>query len=224
MNLYLFPAATTSRAVHALCVHEDLDVDVTVVDLTKGQHHQPPFCELNPNRLVPALDDDGFVLTEASAILRYLASKADSPLYPKDPMQRARVDERIAWFEANLYKDFGFSFVYPQLMDHHRRRSEEANEATIEFGRAQSRRWLSVLDRHYLADGQTYLVGDQLTIADLLGASIVGLGELVRCSFADYPNVRRWYRAVTGQPCFTEVNGAFLGFAESLGGQSFAEL
>src|SRR4051812_17055316 len=124
MDLYVFRAATTSRAVLAFCDAANIDVTVKDVDLMKGEQHQPPFATLNPNGLVPVLVDDGFVLTEASAILRYLANKTRSPLYPDDLRARARVDELLAWFEANFYKDFGFQYVYPSVMPHHARGSD----------------------------------------------------------------------------------------------------
>lgn len=224
MKLYANYVATTSRAVLAFCEHTGVDVDLAEVDLMNGEHHQPEFASLNPNRLIPVLDDDGFIVTEASAILRYLAEKAHSDLYPLDPQDRARVNELIAWFEANFYKDFGFQFVYPQLFPHHSRGTEEANRATIEFGRDQACARLTVLDRHYLAEGRKFLVRDRLTIADFFGASILSLGDLVHCSFADYPNVSGWYEAVAEIDAWKRVNGPFRGFAASLAGKNFVGL
>ena len=81
MDLYVNQAATTSRAVLAFCDAASIAVEVKDVDIMRGEQHQPAFAALNPNRLVPLLVDDDFVLTEAPAILRYLASKAESPLY-----------------------------------------------------------------------------------------------------------------------------------------------
>lgn len=224
MKLYANSVATTSRAVLALCRAENIPVDLHEVDLMAGEHHQPPLSEINPNRQIPVLDDDGFVLTEASAILRYLARRTESPLYPTEPEARARVDELVAWFEANFYRDFGFQFVYPQLFPHHSRGSEEANRATIEWGREKSRSWLAVLDRHFLGGGKIWLVGDRLTIADYFGASILSLGELVQCRFGGYPNVRRWYDGVRSDASWAEVNVPFEGFAASLRGQKFLGL
>ncbi len=216
MDLYVFRAATTSRAVLAFCELARIPLNVKDVDITRGEHHAPAFAALNPSRLVPVLDDDGFILTQASAILRYLASKTPTPLYPADLRTRARIDELIAWFEADFNKDFGFQYVYPQLLPHHARGTAEATQRTVEWGRDRSRTWLSVLDGHFLADGRSLLVGDALTLADLFGAAIVSLGELVGCTFADYPNIRRWYANVTSQPSWQKINGPFSGFAASI--------
>jgi len=215
MDLYVYQAATTSRAVLAFCDAANIDVTLKDVDLMKGEHRQPPFTTLNPNGLVPVLVDDGFVLTEASAILRYLANKTRSPLYPDDLRARARVDELVAWFEANFYKDFGFSYVYPKLMPHHARGSDEATKRTVEWGYEKSKSWLSVLDRHFLSRGR-WLVGDELTIADFFGASIVSLGELVAFDLDAYPNVRRWYEAVTKHPSWVRINAPFVAFVSAM--------
>jgi glutathione S-transferase len=226
MDLYVDPAATTSRAVLAFCKAETLDVTIRPVVLMKGEHRQSAFVALNPNCMVPVLVDGDLVLTESSAILYYLANKTQSALYPKDLVPRAKVDELVAWFGTNLYKDFGYQFVYPQVIPTHRRASEEANRVTIEWGREQSNRWLAVLDHHVLGPERTYVVADRLTIADYYGASIVSLGELIGFSLAQYPNVRRWYRAITTDPSWAAINTSFLGFAEMvrLSGQTFVGL
>jgi glutathione S-transferase len=224
MHIYVNRAATTSRAVLAFCKATGLPVDIRDVDIMQGEHLEPAFVALNPNRLVPVLVDDDFVLTESSAILRYLADKSESPLYPKDLRVRARVDELIAWFEANFYKDFGFQYAYPQFLPHHARGSDEATRRTIEWGRDKSRAWLGVLDRHFLQASTAYLVDDALTIADFFGASILSLGELVGCSFEDYPNIQRWYENVASHPAWIEINGPFKGFATVLAGRKFIGL
>ena len=223
MNLYVDPISTTSRAVLALCRHESIEISVNVISLMKGEHHQPPFAGLNPNRLVPVLVDGDFVLTESSAILRYLARTQGSSLYPAEPRRAARVDELMAWFESNFYKDFGYQYVYPQLLQEHKRPGS-ANDATVEWGRTQSRRWLEVLDTHLLRECDPFLLGSNLSIADFHGAAILSLGELVGCTFQHYPNVRKWYLAVTKLESWQAVNTEFSGFARSLEGQAFITL
>lgn len=224
MRLYMNEAATTSRAVLAFMRHVDLTAELISIDLMSGEHHQAEFSNLNPNRLVPVLDDEGFVLTESGAILRYLADKTGSPLYPRALQQRARVDEMISWFEANFYKDFGFQLVYPQLFPHHSRGSHEANAATVAWGQAQARMRLEVLDQHTLGDGRRWLTGEELTIADLHGASILSLGELIGVDLTPFPRVQSWYGRVTEIESWQSVNGAFSAFVAQAGQGNFVGL
>ena len=90
MKLDMHPVSMTSRPVRLFIAESGIDVDEQMIDLMTGEHHQEPFASINPNRLVPVLDDGDFRLTESSAILKYLADKIDSTAYPKDLRQRAR--------------------------------------------------------------------------------------------------------------------------------------
>ena len=174
-----------------------------------GEHYKEPFNSYNPNHLVPVLEDDGFKLTESSAILKYLADKIGSPSYPKDLKQRARVNEMMDWLNANFYRDWGHGLIYPQVFPHMKRRSEEAQSATIELGESGARRWLQLLNDHWIGQSNAYLCGNQITIADYFGAGLVTLGELIRFDFAPYLNVRRWLTTMAKQPSWEKVNAPF---------------
>jgi glutathione S-transferase len=102
MKLYMHPVSTTSRPVMQFIADNNIKVDMEVVDILKGQHYEPAYSKLNPNHLIPMLDDDGFRLTESAAILRYLAEKTGSPTYPKDLKARAKVNEAMDWSKAWL--------------------------------------------------------------------------------------------------------------------------
>ncbi|MBC7037636.1 glutathione S-transferase, partial [Salmonella enterica subsp. enterica serovar Enteritidis] len=57
-----------------------------------------PYLALNPNALVPTIEDDGFVLWESNAILRYLAARhGGERWWPEDPVQRAQADRWMDW-------------------------------------------------------------------------------------------------------------------------------
>jgi glutathione S-transferase len=83
MKLYMHPVSMTSRPVRLFIAESGIDVDEQVVDLMAGAQHQEPFASINPNRMVPVLEDGDLRLTESSAILKYLADKIDSPAYPR---------------------------------------------------------------------------------------------------------------------------------------------
>jgi glutathione S-transferase len=224
MDLYVDPVTPTSRAILALCDAEKLAVNVKELSLAKGENRQPPFSELNPNQMVPLLVDDGLVLSESTAILRYLARKTGSRLYPASLDASARVDERMAWFQANLYRDFGFLYVYPQVIPHHRRQTDDANRLTIEWGRDRSVRWLEILDRHLLGPSRLHLVGDARTIADYFGAAMLSVGEIVGCSFQRWPNICRWYGAVAEEETWRRVQAPFSRMVEAQRGKVFVGL
>src|SRR5215468_8149694 len=113
--------------------------------------------------------------------------------------------------------------AYPQLFPHHKRRSDEAHAATIEWGQRNSQNWLKLLNDYWLGPRQ-YLCGDQITIADYFGAGIVTLGELIGCDFAPYPNVQRWLANVKKLPNWSSVNQEFYGLREMIKAQNFVRV
>src|SRR6185295_2958673 len=102
----------------------------------------------NPSRLVPMIEDGDFRLTEVSAILKYLADKCSSPAYPKDLQKRARVNERMDWFNTQFYREWGYGLLYPQLFPHLKRPDEAQQKAVIAWGKEKSKAWLKVLDEN----------------------------------------------------------------------------
>jgi glutathione S-transferase len=106
--------------------------------------------------------------------------------------------------------------VYPQAFPTHKRRSDEAQAATLEWGKERSRTWLKVLDQNLIGPKRAYLCGDSITVADYLGAEMVGLGDLIRCNYSAYPNVERWMRGMKALKSWAKVHEVFYGFAGSL--------
>ncbi len=224
MKLYYHPISTTSRPIMLFAAENGLDLEMQVVDLFKGEHVRPPYSKLNPNRLVPTLEDGDFVLTENSAILKYLADKIDSPAYPKDLRRRARVNERMDWTSTQLCSDLVYALVYPQIFDAHKRRSDEAQAATLERGRERAQAWLEVLDENVLGEGNSYLCGNEITIADYHASSYVGLAEVIGSDLSAYPNVKRWLGRMKALKTWPEVNKVIDGFAESLKGKAMVSV
>lgn len=61
--------------------------------------------QLNPQKEIPVLDDDGFLLSESIAIMQYLCDQyaPENPIYPKEPKQRALVNHRMLFNMAFYY-------------------------------------------------------------------------------------------------------------------------
>lgn len=211
MKLYCHPLTTTSRPLLLFIGDIGAAVDVQVVDIRVSEHLQPAFRAINPNHLLPALDDDGFILTESSAILKYLADRLGSELYPHDLRQRARVNERMDWIVTQISRDLAFGFVYPQIFPTHKRRSHEAQDATLEWARARARRWLEVMDRDLLGP-HPYLCGEAITIADHYAAPFIALAEVTGSTMAEYPNVVAWLSRMKGLRSWSKTFAAIDAF------------
>jgi glutathione S-transferase len=213
MKLYMHPVSMTSRPVRLFLAESGIECEEQVVDLMTGEHMREPFSTLNPNKLVPLLEDGDLRLTESSAILKYLADKANSPAYPKDLKERAKVNEIMDWFNTNFYRDFAYGMAYPQIFPHHKRPTDDVQNATIAWGKERAANWLKVLDEFWIGPKKQYLTGDRITIADYFGVCLVTLGEIVRCDFTKYPNVNRWIGNMKKLKTWDKTNEALYGLA-----------
>ena len=224
MKLYYHPASTTSRTIMMFAAQEGIALDYQLVDIFSGEHMQPDFAAVNPSRMVPVLEDGDFRLTECSAILKYLADKTGSAAYPKDLRERARVNEMMDWFNANLSRDFNYGLVYSQAFPHHKRPSDEIQAGTIAWANERARGWLAILDRDLIGPDKRFVCGPAITLADYLGAEMVGAGDLIRCDLAPYPNLKRWMDTMKALPAWPKVHEAIQGFAASLKDKPFVSV
>jgi len=220
MKLYMHPVSMTSRPVRLFIAESGINVEEVLVDLMKGEHLQETFAAVNPSKMVPVLEDGDLRLTESSAILKYLADKVNSPAYPKDLKQRAKVNEAMDWFNSNFYRDFGYGLCYPQLFPHHKRPAEAVQKATLEWARERAQAWLKILNDNILGD-RRYLVGNSITIADYFGVCLLTLGEITRCDWSKYPNVNRWVDTMKQLKSWGKVNEVLYGFAGQVKDQQF---
>ena len=79
MKFYYHPTSTTCRPILLFAAEANIPLDLQLVDLFTGEQYQPAYEAINPNHLVPVLEDEGFRLTESATILKYLAEKTGSP-------------------------------------------------------------------------------------------------------------------------------------------------
>ena len=209
MKLYYHPVSTTSRPVVLFATESDIALDYQLVDLFTGEQYQPEYAAINPSRQVPVLEDGDFRLTESSAILKYLADRTGSAAYPSDLRKRARVNERMDWLNTGFSRDFSYGFLYPQIFPFMRRSDDNVQAGTVAWGKDKALIWLKVLDEGLIGPRSAFLCGDDITLADYLGAMMVLGGEVIDCRFDAYPNVSRWLRNMKALKSWAKVNEAF---------------
>jgi len=106
MKLYYAPGAC-SLAPHIALEEAGARFELARVDLAANQQNSAEYLRVNPKARVPALVDGDFVLTEAPAILRYIAARHPSAgLWPWDPHEEARCAEWLNWLSSTIHIAF----------------------------------------------------------------------------------------------------------------------
>jgi glutathione S-transferase len=162
-----------------------------------GKLDTPEYIQLNPNRLVPTIDDHGFVLWESNAIVRHLAQRyGRGTLSPADEQTFAKADSWMDWTLSTLYGDI-ISTCFIQLV---RTTSADRNYEALELAAKRAGEKLAILNRQL--SQRHYILGDQLTIAD------IAVGTLMYRYFnMDIPrpplaNVEVWYKRLSQRPAY----------------------
>lgn len=128
----------------------------------------PAFLRLNPVGLVPVIDDEGVVIFESNAIIRYLAaSRRRSDLLPAEPRERALVEMWMDWQASDFNNSWRVAFQ--GLV---RKNPEHRDAGAIERSMAAFSRMVGVVDAQLAASGG-YIAGPRFSLADIpLGLSI----------------------------------------------------
>lgn len=157
----------------------------------------PEYGLLNPNRLVPTIDDEGFVLWESNAITRHLAQRyGRGTLSPADELGFAKADSWMDWSLTTIYSDI-ISTCFLQMI---RTPASERNVALVDAASRRAGEKLAVLDKQL--NGRHFIMGENVTIAD------VAIGTLMYRYFnlpiqrPSLPNVESWYKRLTARPAY----------------------
>ncbi|XP_041988886.1 glutathione S-transferase 1-1-like [Aricia agestis] len=197
VDLYYVPGSAPCRAVLLTARALNINLNLKLVDLHHGEHLKEDFIKLNPQHTVPTLVDEGFAVCESRAIITYLVNKyaRGSALYPDEPKARALVDQRLYFDIGTLYARFA-DYFYPQVF-------AGAPEDKEKLAKVEDA--LKILD--IFLEGQKYVAGPNLTVADLSLVAGVSSMEASEIDFKKYANVKKWYEVVKATaPGYQEAN------------------
>jgi GST-like protein len=195
IQLYAFDTPN-GRKISVALEEMGLPYAVHVVDIGKGEQHNPEFLKISPNNRIPAIvDPDGpggqpISVFESGAILYYLAEKT-SQFWP------ANLKGRVVVMEWLMFQMGGFGPMPGQA--HHFIGLE--NEADRRYGLerylAETRRLYGVMDRRLAA--HEFFAG-ALSIADFAIVGWAWRHEKHKVDLADFPQVQRWYQTMMARP------------------------
>lgn len=201
IKLFRHPLSGHAHRVELLLSLLKLPTELVFVDLAKGAHKQAEFLAINPFGQVPAIDDNGSVLSDSNAILVYLAKKYDSSgrWLPAEPLAAAKVQRwlsvaagQIAAGPATARLITVFGAPYDA-------------ESTI----ARSHALLKVVEQE-LANSP-FLAGSTPTLADVASYTYIAHAPEGNVSLADYPQVRAWLARIEALPGFVPMQRTAVG-------------
>jgi glutathione S-transferase len=209
MTLKIY-GVTRSRATRPIWMAKELGIPYEQVPVI--QHYRlpdssaanapfntgsPAFRAVNPNGLVPTIDDDGFVLNESLAITIYLARKHGGPLAPKDAKEEGLTTMWTLWAATEVEAPALRSMQNSAAV-------KTRDEAVFAAAVTTLQPKLAVLDKA-LSDGGGYLVGGRFTVADLNVAEVVRYAQGAPELFDTAPNVKAWLSACQSRPAFKQM-------------------
>ena len=163
--------------------HERIDIGGAF-----GRLDSPEYTALNPNRLIPTIEDDGAVIWESNAIVRYLAARYGAGgLWAEDPAVRSAADRWMDWQLTTVQP--GLQPVFWGLI---RTAPDKRDMAAIRAGAERLSQAMTILDRH-LAD-RAFIAGDTLTIGDIPVGVAAWRFFSLDIARPDLPHLATWYR------------------------------
>ena len=142
---------------------------------------------LNPNRTIPTINDDGLVLWESNAIIRYLSrTYGAGSLWPEDPRSVAQADQWMEWCKLNVMPTliqafFGLVRTAKEQQD---------LEKVAEHARVVGQK-MQIFEQHL--DGQQFVVGDTVTMGDITIGAASHKFFTLDFERPELPNVQAWY-------------------------------
>jgi glutathione S-transferase len=159
-------------------------------------HKSPEYLALNPNGLIPVLQDGEAALWESNAILRYLFARyGKAPLQPSDPVTIARADAWNEWYNLTFWAN-----VRPLLVQLVRTPEDKRDRSLIDASHANVVSALGILDG--TLSKHKYVAGDEFTFGDIPLASAAQRWFNLPIKRPAFAAVESWYGRVKERPGF----------------------
>lgn len=195
IKLYRHPKSGHCHRVELMLALLGLDYETIDLDLAEGEHKQTDFLKISPFGLVPAIDDNGYTLSDSNAILVYLAKQyANSESWiPETAKDAAEVQRWLTIAADNIYSGpcaARLVKVFNAPLDH---------QAAVE----RSHNLFKIMDRHL--QNRQWLATDTITIADVAAYSYIAHAPEGGVDLGFYSNLQAWLKRIEEQPNFVAM-------------------
>ena len=193
---------TTSSNVQKVvwaCAEMNIPFERIDAGLQFGRNKDPEYLALNPNGLVPTIEDDKVVIWESNTILRYLvATRGVERLHPKDPVERSHVERWMDWQLAVLGPPMG-----TLLMGYYRTPPERRDAAGLDAAHSRAVAAWRILEAQ-LKDERPFVTGKELTLADISLGMFVHRWYSYPVERPSMPHLKAWYDRLATRPAYAK--------------------
>ncbi len=202
MNFYTVNGSPNCRKVHAVINYLGLDTNIIELDMMKGDLEKPEFKAMNPNGMVPILEDGDLKLWESNAITQYLASLAPaSSLYPAHPQIRADIHRWQNWEECHFNRACGgflFENVLKPLL-----KIGKPDPAIVKEAEQNFMRFAKILEDQL--EGRDFILGKNVTLADFSVGSMMIYADAADIPVSSFKNISEWKKRLESISAWAEV-------------------
>ena len=196
--LKLYWAPNTISVAPAIVLNEGgVHWDGQRIDFKSAEQTKAPYLEVNPKGRVPALATPGGVLTEAGAIMEYLAATAVPGMVPVDPLHAARMREVMYYLASTMHVNHAHGFRGARWAD----KAESHADMSAKVPETMTASAAFVED---LVEGPL-LFGDAPTLADAYLYVVCSWLEGDGVDVAQFPNITRFMEAMAARPSVRAV-------------------
>lgn len=200
VDFYYFDQSPPCRLVEMVACAIKLPINKHPINLFAGEHMQEDYLKINPQHKVPFIVDGDLKMTESRAIAQYLVNRYggdNNPLYPSDPVKRARVDEILCFDASSVYP--AMAQIYVPVF----RESKPVNQEKVE----QLKKHFQVLEDRLNSSGSKFITGDDLTIADIALSATYGFTKTFSIDVSEFKQLSAYFeRLASSIPQFKEIN------------------
>ncbi len=199
MKFYIFICSPRAFKVMAVANHLGLDYELQQLDPTKGEHLSAAYATVNPNKRIPAMEDEGFILWESNAIAQYLASKKpETGLLPPDGRARAQVNQWQFW-DMSSWDPACAIIVFERLVKKMLGMGEP-DPAKVQEGEQNFHRYAQILNDDLR--GRKFVIGNTLTLADFSLGAWLNMAQPARFPLGQYEEIKRWHASLMELPAW----------------------
>ena len=198
IKLYDHPLSGNSYKSRLALSNLGIEYERINVDVFKGEQNDPKFAALNPNKKIPVLVDEDFVMWESNALLFYIGKKySPNDIYPEDPRAHGLVAQWLLFGKTSIDPNLAMARYLTRFGS-----GEAHEEQQLAKCRAHGMQALKILDDH-LCDNE-FLAGDY-TIADIGCYPYVHLGPEGEVDIEAYSFVMSWIERIQSQPGYISM-------------------